>query len=478
MTSDLIDQLKGDLDAGSLDGEVSDELIAILRGDPDVKKDWSSVRFGDAVEVLDGDRGSNYPSEGEFFEQGYCLFLSAKNVLNGRFSFEQKNFVTEEKDKALRKGKLSRGDFVLTTRGTVGNYARFDEIINYDNIRINSGMVILRPKSQFLDRLYFHYLLGSSTFRSSMETYSSGSAQPQLPIRDLSSIEIDIPPLHIQKQIADLLSVFDKKIDLLRAQNKTLESIAQTIYKRWFVDFEFPMSKEDAQALNKPELAGQPYKSSGCKMKPSELGKIPEQFSVEPFTLLIDLIISGDWGKESPEEEYTEQVICLRGTDLQDIKYSAKFRAPTRYVKSTKLSSGEVLSGDLVVEISGGTEGQSTGRISYVNKEFLNRINRKLIVSNFCKLVRPNDPTIYSFFYFAWQHLYNRGQFFNFENGTTGIKNLNLKAFINVPILSVNTEYVSMFCEFVNVQLERIQKNLEIMNLNIQAQNLIKKKMI
>ena len=104
---------------------------------------------------------------------------------------------------------------------------------------------------------------------------------PSINTRILSQLEIEIPPFRIQKQIADLLSVFDKKIDLLRTQNKTLESIAQTIYKRWFVDFEFPMSKEDAQSLNKPELTVQPAKSSGAKMKPPYLGEIPKIFEIK-----------------------------------------------------------------------------------------------------------------------------------------------------------------------------------------------------
>ena len=95
-----------------------------------------------------------------------------------------------------------------------------------------------------------------------------GSAVPSLTTDVLNKIVFNLPPLPEQKAIADVLSSFDDKIELLREQNKTLEVTAQTLFKHWFVDFEFP---------NKD---GKPYKSSGGKMIDSELGEIPEGWRV------------------------------------------------------------------------------------------------------------------------------------------------------------------------------------------------------
>ena len=72
-------------------------------------------------EIIDGDRGKNYPKQEEFLDIGFCLFLNAKNVTSAGFSFENCMYITEEKDTLLRNGKLKRGDVVLTTRGTIGN---------------------------------------------------------------------------------------------------------------------------------------------------------------------------------------------------------------------------------------------------------------------------------------------------------------------------------------------------------------------
>jgi len=140
-------------------------------------------------------------------------------------------FITKEKDEILRKGKLQRGDFVLTTRGTVGNYAFYSDKIEFENIRLNSGMVILRTNQ---DKGFFNFYLKSPLFKHQIISLQSGTAQPQLPIKDLKTFEILLPPLPEQQAIASVFSSFDDKIELLREQNKTLEEIGQTIFQEWF----------------------------------------------------------------------------------------------------------------------------------------------------------------------------------------------------------------------------------------------------
>ena len=197
--------------------------------------EWNTVKLADApLEILDGDRGKNYPSQDEFSGYGYCLFLSTKNVRSIGFDFSECQFVSKERDELLRKGRLKRNDVVLTTRGTVGNLGFFNEKVIYEKIRINSGMVIIRPDESKLFPAFNFY-----TFRklqSDFLTFTSGSAQPQLPIRDLREIEISIPSLEEQKAIASVLSSLDDKIDLLHRQNTTLERMAETLFRQWFVE--------------------------------------------------------------------------------------------------------------------------------------------------------------------------------------------------------------------------------------------------
>ena len=184
------------------------------------------------IEFIDGDRGKNYPSQDDFLDIGHCLFLSTKNVRANGFDFGDCQFISAEKDELLRKGKLNRGDIVLTTRGTVGNTALYDETVQFEHVRINSGMVIIRMKPTNVDSSFFLYFLRQLDYTS----FVSGSAQPQLPIRDLKQIEIALPTLPEQKAIASVLSSLDDKIDLLHRQNKTLEAMAETLFRQWFIE--------------------------------------------------------------------------------------------------------------------------------------------------------------------------------------------------------------------------------------------------
>ena len=178
------------------------------------------LKIEELAEIIDGDRGKNYPKQNEFYENGYCLFLNAGNVTQNGFAFKNNYFITKEKDESLRKGKLQRGDIVYTTRGTVGNAALYSNNIEFENIRINSGMVILRCFAEVIDNRYLYQILKSEYYRPYFKKYCTGSAQPQLPIMNFSKIEINIPDLESQHKIADILSAYDDLIENNQKQIK------------------------------------------------------------------------------------------------------------------------------------------------------------------------------------------------------------------------------------------------------------------
>ena len=159
--------------------------------------------------IIDGDRGKNYPKQDEFSDTGYCLFLNAKNVTATGFSFENRMFITKEKDDALHNGKLERGDVVLTTRGTLGNLAFYDDSVPFENVRINSGMVILRMKKSVMTEVFFmeQFKLQLQSIKGKI---ASGSAQPQLPISTMNKIRILLAPMALQEQFAAFVEQTDK----------------------------------------------------------------------------------------------------------------------------------------------------------------------------------------------------------------------------------------------------------------------------
>lgn len=196
--------------------------------------------IGQLAEIIDGDRGKNYPKQDEFYPQGYCLFLNTGNITKEGLIFEENQFIMKEKDEALRKGKLKRGDIVYTTRGTVGNAGYYNSNVPYENVRINSGMVILRANGEIVDARFLYQILKSEYYRPYFKQYCTGSAQPQLPIKNFSQIYLNVPDIKTQHRIADILSAYDNLIENNQKQIKLLEEAAQRLYKEWFVNLRFP----------------------------------------------------------------------------------------------------------------------------------------------------------------------------------------------------------------------------------------------
>lgn len=247
-----------------------------------MKPTFDEIKFENApFEIIDGDRGGNYPKGNEFSEIGYCLFLNAGNVTTSGFSLEQCSFITEVKDNLLRKGKLKRNDIILTTRGTVGNVAFYDTNIPYEHIRINSGMVIFRANPDEILPKYLYAFLRSNYFMRQVLSLRSGSAQPQLPIRDMRKIKIPIPSILEQERIVDIIYCLDDKIELNRRMNETLEAIAQALFKAWFVDFE-PVR---ANMENRPSESASP---EIAKLFPSEFENgIPKGWEETNFGAIV-----------------------------------------------------------------------------------------------------------------------------------------------------------------------------------------------
>ncbi|MBU3846495.1 MAG: restriction endonuclease subunit S, partial [Candidatus Acinetobacter avistercoris] len=137
------------------------------------------------------------------------------------------------KDALLRKGKLQKNDLVITTRGTVGNIAYFDESIPFENIRINSGMVIVRSEID-LEPIYLNQFLKSDLFEKWLEKNVFGSAQPQLTVKLLNSISISYPSKEEQTKIASFLSAVDEKISQLTKKNQLLSQYKQGMMQKLF----------------------------------------------------------------------------------------------------------------------------------------------------------------------------------------------------------------------------------------------------
>ena len=184
---------------------------------------------------------------------------------------------------------------------------------------------------------------------------------------------------------------------------------------------------------------------------------------------IIDTFISGDWGEESPTEDTPNAAYCVRGADIVPITNHDFTDIPQRYVcdrtKETKL----LAAGDLVIEKSGGSPTQSTGRIVYVSEDLI-KVKGNVVCSNFCTAFRVKAGWNPLYVYYYWQNVYNQGAFFNFEGKTSGIKNLQLDNALSaidiehLPLEKQNQIVASLASIDEKIKVNRqINDNLEAM---------------
>ena len=179
---------------------------------------WVQRDIASLCIIEDGDRGSAYPDKTDFSESGHCVFLNTKNVRRHGFDFTKTEWISEQKHQQLRKGTLIRGDIVFTSRGTIGNVAHYDDSVPFNVMRINSGMFILRGFQKHMEASFLSRLLRSPQIRSQIDRLQSGSAQPQLPIREFRKFTSLIPPLAEQRRIVAKVEQLMALVDALETQ--------------------------------------------------------------------------------------------------------------------------------------------------------------------------------------------------------------------------------------------------------------------
>ena len=378
---------------------------------------WENVELGSICEVVRG--GSPRPIIDYITDEP-----DGVNWLKIGDVKETDKFFTHANEKIKPSGipktrEVKAGDLILSNSMSFGR-AFITLIDGY----IHDGWLRLRCDESKLDKEYLYYFLTSNLAQNQFKAIATGSVVNNLKSDTVKAVKIALPTLGEQKRIAEVLSMFDDKIKCNEEVNKNLEAQAQSIFKSWFID-------------------------------------APESSSWETgtFSDIIDTMIAGDWGKDSPIGNNTEMVYCIRGADIPDVKNGNKGKMPTRFILPKNYVAKHLVAGDVVVEISGGSPTQSTGRIASISQSLLDRYDKGMVCTNFCKAMKPKSG--YSMFvYYYWQYLYDKNVFFLYENGTTGIKNLDISGFIETePIILPPVELVEEFDAFCHSVFDVIFAN-------------------
>ena len=154
---------------------------------------------------------------------------------------------------------------------------------------------------------------------------------------------------------------------------------------------------------------------------------------------IIETFISGDWGEEKVAEDTPNSVFCIRGADIVPITNHCFNGIPQRFVCDKTIENKTLKAGDLIIEKSGGSPTQSTGRIIYVSEDMI-KAKGNVVCSNFCTAFRVKAGWNPLYVYYFWQNVYNHGAFFNFEGKTSGIKNLQL----DNALSAIDIEYLPL----------------------------------
>jgi type I restriction enzyme S subunit len=216
---------------------------------------WEKKLFGDVYQLIDGDRGPNYPKQKDYSQIGHCLFLSTKNVRPLGFLFDEKVFITKNKHEQLRNGMLQVGDVIITTRGTLGNVAIYDKEIAAIQpvVRINSGMLIVREKvvGSILSE-YLKLYIASPVFFEQLLEKQTGSAQPQIPAGILKTFSISIPVLaeqaEIVRRVEELFAYADRLEARYAAARAQVDKLTPAILAKAFRGELVPQDPDDEPA--------------------------------------------------------------------------------------------------------------------------------------------------------------------------------------------------------------------------------------
>lgn len=384
-----------------------------------MEKDMQSYRLSDLVKIKNG--------------------KDHKMLSNGKYPVLGSGGIMRYVDKFL----YDKPSVLLPRKGTLDNIQYCDmpfwtvDTLYYTEVNTN------------LANPYYLYRYLSLLDLSNLD---SGTGVPSMTFDNYYGLKIFLPNIEKQTKIAQILQTLDKKITINRQINQNLEAMAKLLYDYWFVQFDFPNEN------------GKPYKSSGGKMVWNKKIKreIPEGWKEVTLNAFIDKNKAGDWGYDIPKDG-TIKVGCVRGADI--IKLND---VPTRYITS-KHSDRLLEDGDIVIEISGGSPVQATGRVALITNGVIGRNGGALVCSNFCQSFNMKKREFSEYFYYLWQNLYDNGNMFNFEGKTSGIKNFQTDVFLANHWFEVPKQLIETFHTIVAQYHLMIDQNI-IENNNLTKQ--------
>lgn len=354
---------------------------------------------------------------------GNSYLLSCKNIKDGKIVIgNNERRINEDQLKQLRKRTgLQKNDVLITTVGTIGESAIVrSENINYEFQR---SVAILRPKTDILNPEYLYYLTKTRDFIAQAMGLTSGSVQTCLFLGNIKEVKVSIPSLKKQKRIVEILSSLDDKIELNNEMNKTLEEMAQAIFKSWFVDFE-------------------PFKDG--EFEESELGIIPRGWKTLELSELGNIITGKTPSKNNPEH-FGDEYKFITPKDINGDMFITKSERGLSSEGYKKMKKNMHCKYSIGVSCIGSDLGEV-----YLNDDdgFTNQQINTLTLNNY---------KYYSYVYICLKNM--KDEFKNMASGSA-VPIINKTTFSKIKIVVPSEKYIENFYNKVNSIFNKILINI------------------
>lgn len=401
--------------------------------------EWSTV--GEVAQLINGDRGKNYPSKSDFVPLG-MPFVNAGHLCGGMIDFSDMNFITPERFERLGGTAFVAGDLLYCLRGSLGKMA---VVRGTQTGKVASSLVVIRPAGPMPADLMYHWL-SSPGGEAEIARYDNGSAQPNLASKSLARFRIPVPPRNEQDRIAEAIEQAFSRLEVgeaglrlvRRLLGRTRASIlAAAVTGR--VASQYP-TDNPAGTLLSTRLVGETIANAG----------LPEGWAAATIESVLAHTIGGVWGAEEGSDEI--DVAVLRVTEMRPDGSLDPSTAVRRAITGRQLETRRLQVGDLLLEKSGGGPARPVGRVGLVRE-----VSTPSVCANFMQLLRPQRSICNpEFLEIALRHLHSSGGTDPLQTASTNIRNLKMPAYFATHICLPPLEEQARIVDVVERQMSFI----------------------
>lgn len=367
-----------------------------------MKSSWKPCKLGEVITL----------------KRGYDL--PQKDRVPGPYPIVSSSGITDFHEMA----KVKAPGVVTGRYGTLGQVFYVDQ----DYWPLNTSLYVSDFKGN--DPRYISYFLKTLNLGGQ----NSAGAVPGVNRNHLHMLDVWLPPVAEQLEIAAVLSAYDDLIENCERRIMVLEKMARSLYREWFVSMRFPGRENTDEKL------------------------LPPGWAVSSLEEIVAEHIGGGWGQDERNDEFSDGGWVIRGADIPEARCGGVSRVPYRYHKPSNMSSRLLAPLDIVFEVSGGTKDQPVGRALLVLETLLRSLGGKTICASFCKKVRANPKVLDPYLlYFSFLEGYENGEIVKYQVQSTGLSNFKWTEYLagvsrNVPPTHIQVAFRKIVEPWLNLQ--------------------------